>query len=84
MTYALGSRAGVSLYSTEGPTWALDQTDLRNGVDATLGDGGGTFQKTQARGHQGVPTDMGVGGGGAPQRGVLWCLLEPSHIYGAE
>jgi hypothetical protein len=29
----------------------LDQTDLRNGVDETLGGGGGTFQKMEARGH---------------------------------
>jgi hypothetical protein len=39
----------------------MDQTDLRNDMDATLEGGGGTFQKMEARGHQGVPAGMEVG-----------------------
>jgi hypothetical protein len=42
----------------------LDQTDLKNGVDATLGGSGKTFWKPEARGHQGVPPGMGVGPAG--------------------
>jgi hypothetical protein len=52
----------------------LDQTDLRNSVDATLGCGGGTFQKIEARGHQGVPASMGVGPAGPTWRPLGPCL----------
>jgi hypothetical protein len=43
MTYA-SERGLRSLYIAQRVQHEpLDQTDLRNGVDATLGDGGGTF-----------------------------------------
>jgi hypothetical protein len=35
------------------------QTNLRNGVDATLGGGGGTFWKLTASGLRGMPTNIG-------------------------
>jgi hypothetical protein len=38
----------------------LDQTDLKNGVDTTLGGGGGTFWKPETWGHQGVLPCKGV------------------------
>jgi hypothetical protein len=39
----------------------LDQTDLKNGVDATLGGGGGSFWKLIGRGHCGGPSGTMVG-----------------------
>jgi hypothetical protein len=36
-----------------------DQTDLRNGVDATLGGGGVTFWKLTMSGLHGMPTIIG-------------------------
>jgi hypothetical protein len=63
----------------------LNQMDLRNGVDATLGGGGGTFWKPKARGHQGVPAGMGwdqsVPLGCLLGPTLAWCPIEPSHVY---
>jgi hypothetical protein len=42
-------------------------------MNATLGDGGGTFWKPEAREHQGVPAGMGVG-----PVGPTWRPLGPS------
>jgi hypothetical protein len=39
----------------------LDQTDLKNGVDATLGDGKGVFWKMSVHGAHKGPGDMHVG-----------------------
>jgi hypothetical protein len=51
----------------------LDQTDLKDGVDATLGDGGGSFWKLTGRGHHG-----GLGGtmvGPAPPSSLSGSML---------
>jgi hypothetical protein len=37
----------------------LDQTDMKNGTDAILGGGGGTFWKLETRGHHGILTGTG-------------------------
>ena len=42
----------------------LDQTDLRNSVDATLGIGGGTFWKLTPRAHCHGLANMVVGSAG--------------------
>jgi hypothetical protein len=65
----------------------LDQTDLRNGVDAIQGGGGGTFWKLLTSGPHRGPGGMVVGPAGPTWHplgvrygmvsfGVLWNLLE--------
>jgi hypothetical protein len=68
MTYALGRGLGSLYIAQRVQREPLDQTDLRNGVDATLGGGGETFQKMEARGHQGVRAGMGLGPAGPTWR----------------
>jgi hypothetical protein len=74
MTYTLGRGLGSPYIAQRVQHEPLDQTDLRNGVDATLGGGGGTFQKMEARGHQGVP---------AVTPGLIWNLAHsgPCECY---
>jgi hypothetical protein len=43
MTYAIGRGLGSPYIAQRVQRKPLDQTDLRNSVDATLGGGGGTF-----------------------------------------
>jgi hypothetical protein len=47
----------VWLYSPRGANEPIDQTDLKDGVDATLVGGGGSFWKLIGRGHCGGPGD---------------------------
>jgi hypothetical protein len=42
----------------------LDQTDLKDGVDAILGGDGGSFYKLTSEGHHGRPGDIMVGPAG--------------------
>jgi hypothetical protein len=59
MTYALGRGLRSPYIAQMVQREPLDQINLRNGVDATLGGSGGTFQKMETRGHQGVSASMG-------------------------
>jgi hypothetical protein len=65
----------------------LDETDLKNGVDAIIEGGGGSFWKLIGRGHHGRPVGTMVGSAdptwqplgvshGVVSSGVLWNLLE--------
>jgi hypothetical protein len=82
---SLGVRLGhIALEVQREP---LDQTDLKDDVDATLGDGGGSFWKLTDRGHHGRPGGTMVGSAdptwqplgvrrGVESFGILWNLLE--------
>jgi hypothetical protein len=65
----------------------LDQTDLKNGVDAILGGDGGSFWKLIGKSHHGKPGDTLVGLSsptwqplgvrrGVVSSSVLWNILE--------
>jgi hypothetical protein len=65
----------------------LDQTDLRNGVDAILGGDGGTFYKRADRWGNKGPSGLPIGLGGLLLWGlgpcfvvVSWKLLELSFV----
>jgi hypothetical protein len=61
----------------------LDQTDLKDGVDAILGGGERSFWKLIGRDHHGRPGGMEVhlaAPRGPSQSGVFWCPLEPSRV----
>jgi hypothetical protein len=85
----------MSLHRGSGPSYIalgvqrepLDQTDLKDGIDATLGGCGGSFWKLTGTGHYGRPsgTMVGLAGPtwqplevrrGVVSSGVLWNLLE--------
>jgi hypothetical protein len=55
----------------------LDQTDLKDGVDAILGDGRGIFQKILMRGTHGGPSVTMVGSASGV---VSWSPLESSRV----
>jgi hypothetical protein len=63
----------------------LDQTDLRNGIDAILGGGGGTFWKLLISGPHKGPGDMVVGPIGPTYHPLrvpaVWCLLVSSKTF---
>jgi hypothetical protein len=62
----------------------LDQTDLRNSVDAILRGGGGTFWKVLTSGTHRGPDDMHVGLAphvSSSSFASVWCPLECSRPY---
>jgi hypothetical protein len=66
----------------------LDQTNLKNSVDAILEGGGRSFWKLTSRGHHGRLARHHGGAGrphlvaswGPPRCGVFWCPQKPSRV----
>jgi hypothetical protein len=58
----------------------LDQTDMKNNVDAILGGGGGNFWKLIGRGPHSRPGGTMVGPASLSRAATLWCPLKPSRV----